>query len=274
MGADPADNLSDSRPAPANASVHALADPPIPAPAAPAASASDRAGGARILIVEDDEPSRSALARSLERYGYTVVEAAESVTALAHVGAGGVDLVILDVGLPGADGFVVLTKLRQLSAVPVLILSGRAEEVDRIVGLELGADDYVVKPYSLRELIARVRARLRRTDNMLPKQTIYPEEDDALVYDEVRIDRRAREVRVGGKRVPLTAREYELLSFLAAHPRRVFSREELLERVWGTKYQDPATVTEHVRRVRAKLEKANAARRLTTLRGMGYRFDP
>ncbi len=272
MGADPADNLSDSRPASANASVRALANPPIPAPSGPATAASDRAGGARILIVEDDEPSRSALARSLERYGYTVVEAAEGVSAFAHVG--GVDLVILDVGLPGADGFAVLTKLRQLSAVPVLILSGRAEEVDRIVGLELGADDYVVKPYSLRELIARVRARLRRSDNILPTQTIPPEEDDALVYGEVRIDRRAREVRVGDKRVPLTAREYELLSFLAAHPRRVFSREELLERVWGTKYQDPATVTEHVRRVRAKLEKANAARRLTTLRGMGYRFDP
>ena len=203
-----------------------------------------------------------------------MVEAAESVSALAQVGTGGVDLVILDVGLPGADGFAVLTRLRQLSAVPVLILSGRAEEVDRIVGLELGADDYVVKPYSLRELIARVRARLRRRDSLLPTQASNPEEDDALVYDEVRIDRRAREVRVGGKRVPLTAREYELLSFLAAHPRRVFSREELLERVWGTKYQDPATVTEHVRRVRAKLEKASAVRRLTTLRGMGYRFDP
>jgi DNA-binding response OmpR family regulator len=274
MGVVPADNFSDSRPAPAGTSVRALAEPAIPAPAAPATPAADRTGGARILIVEDDEPSRSALARSLERYGYTVVEAAEAAAALAYVGTGGVDLVILDVGLPGADGFAVLTRLRQLSAVPVLILSGRAEEVDRIVGLELGADDYVVKPYSLRELIARVRARLRRRESMLVPQAAHPQEDDALVYGEVRIDRRAREVHVGGRRVPLTAREYELLSFLAAHPRRVFSREELLEQVWGTKYQDPATVTEHVRRVRAKLEKASAVHRLTTLRGMGYRFDP
>lgn len=274
MGAVPTDSVSDSRPAPAGISIRSLPETPIPAPAAVAPAASDRSGGARILIVEDDEPSRSALARSLERYGYTVVEAAESAATLAYVGAGNVDLVILDVGLPGTDGFAVLTRLRQLSAVPVLILSGRAEEVDRIVGLELGADDYVVKPYSLRELIARVRARLRRQQSLLPPQAIYPKEDDALVYDEVRIDRRAREVHVGGTRVPLTAREYELLSFLAANPRCVFSREELLERVWGTRYQDPATVTEHVRRVRAKIEKGSAVRRLTTLRGMGYRFDP
>jgi two-component system response regulator RegX3 len=228
-----------------------------------------------LLLAEDDEASRTALARSLERYGYRVLEAADGEAALRLFSAarGDVDLVVLDVGMPRLDGYAVLSRLRQTSDVPVIMLTGRGEEVDRVVGLELGADDYVLKPYSLRELVARIRARLRRQ----PPRDEAPEPaaEEALVFGDLCVDRRAREVHVGEERIDLTAREYELLAFLAAHPRQVFSREELLENVWGTRFQDPATVTEHVRRVRVKIESQPPGRKLlTTLRGMGYRFDP
>lgn len=229
-------------------------------------------GAATVLVAEDDEASRLALARSLERHGYRVLEVADGQEALAVFGSTHVDLCVLDVGMPVLDGFAVLQVLRQKSDVPVIFLTGRGEEVDRVVGLELGADDYVLKPYSLRELVARVRARLRRPG------TSAPDIDDGEVLDfgDLRIDPRAHEVAVAGVRVDLTTREYELLAYLARHPRQVFSREQLLEAVWGTRYQDPATVTEHVRRVRVKVESvAGRDRRwLTTLRGTGYRFDP
>lgn len=234
------------------------------------------AAGSCLLLAEDDEASRTALARSLERYGYRVLEAADGEAALRlFAGADGeVDLVVLDVGMPRLDGYAVLSRLRQTSDVPVIMLTGRGEEVDRVVGLELGADDYVLKPYSLRELVARIRARLRRqparVEDAEPAAT-----EEALVFGDLCVDRRAREVHVGGEHIDLTAREYELLAFLAGHPRQVFSREELLESVWGTRFQDPATVTEHVRRVRVKIEGRPPGRKLlTTLRGMGYRFDP
>ncbi len=231
-----------------------------------------------LLVVEDDEASRSALARSLERYGYRVLEAGDGEAAAAIFEARGheVDLVVLDVGLPQLDGFAVLSRLRQTSDVPVIMLTGRGEEVDRVVGLELGADDYVLKPYSLRELVARVRARLRRRPIDISTGVATQDASSAVLdFGDVRLDLRAREVHVCGDRVDLTAREYELLAFLAAHPRVVYSREELLEHVWGTRFQDPATVTEHVRRVRTKVEGRPPQRQLlTTLRGMGYRFDP
>jgi len=237
--------------------------------------ATEHPTGATVLVAEDDEASRLALARSLERHGYRVLEAPDGEAALALFAAHRVDLVVLDVGMPRLDGFGVLQALRQHSDVPVIFLTGRAEEVDRVVGLELGADDYVLKPYSLRELVARVRARLRR-----PGAAPAPrgEGGDLLTYGELRIDPLAHEVSVRGEKVELTTREYELLTFLARHPRQVFTREQLLEAVWGTRYQDPATVTEHVRRVRVKVETAGPdgveRRWLTTLRGTGYRFDP
>jgi DNA-binding response OmpR family regulator len=227
------------------------------------------------LLAEDDEASRTALARSLERYGYRVLEAADGEAALRLFAAarGDVDLVVLDIGMPRLDGYAVLGRLRQTSDVPVIMLTGRGEEVDRVVGLELGADDYVMKPYSLRELVARIRARLRRQPDR--EAPVEAPTDETLSFGDLTIDRRAREVHVSGERIDLTAREYELLAFLATHPRQVFSREELLENVWGTRFQDPATVTEHVRRVRVKIEQGASGRKmLTTLRGMGYRFDP
>jgi DNA-binding response OmpR family regulator len=227
------------------------------------------------LLAEDDEASRTALARSLERYGYRVLEAADGEAALRLFAAarGDVDLVVLDIGMPRLDGYAVLGRLRQTSDVPVIMLTGRGEEVDRVVGLELGADDYVMKPYSLRELVARIRARLRRQPDR--EAPVEAPTDETLSFGDLTIDRRAREVHVSGERIDLTAREYELLAFLATHPRQVFSREELLENVWGTRFQDPATVTEHVRRVRVKIEQGASGRKmLTTLRGMGYRVDP
>jgi DNA-binding response OmpR family regulator len=229
-----------------------------------------------LLLAEDDEASRTALARSLERFGYRVLEASDGEAALRLFSAarGDVDLVVLDIGMPRLDGYAVLSRLRQTSDVPVIMLTGRGEEVDRVVGLELGADDYVLKPYSLRELVARIRARLRRQPDREEASAEAPV-DETLVFGNLRVDRRAREVHVDGERVDLTAREYELLAFLASHPRQVFSREELLEHVWGTRFQDPATVTEHIRRVRVKIESGPSGRKLlTTLRGMGYRFDP
>src|SRR3954465_1739583 len=178
-----------------------------------------------LLLAEDDEGSRTALARSLERYGYRVLEAADGESALRLFGAarGEVDLVVLDIGMPRLDGYAVLSRLRQTSDVPVIMLTGRGEEVDRVVGLELGADDYVLKPYSLRELVARIRARLRRQPAR--DETPEPTVDETLVFGDLTVDRRAREVHVAGERVDLTAREYELLAFLAVHPRQVFSRE-------------------------------------------------
>src|SRR3954453_17928248 len=229
-----------------------------------------------LLLAEDDEASRTALARSLERYGYRVLEAADGESALRLFGAarGEVDLVVLDIGMPRLDGYAVLSRLRQTSDVPVIMLTGRGEEVDRVVGLELGADDYVLKPYSLRELVARIRARLRRQPEREESPTESPSEE-TLVFGNLTVDQRAREVHVDGEQVERTAREDELLAFLVSHPRQVFSREELLEHVWGTRFQDPATVTEHIRRVRVKIEAVPPGRKLlTTLRGMGYRFDP
>lgn len=228
--------------------------------------------GATVLVAEDDEASRLALARSLERHGYRVLEAGNGEEALRVFGSKSVDLCILDVGMPRLDGFAVLQQLRLISDVPVIFLTGRAEEVDRVVGLELGADDYVLKPYSLRELVARVRARLRRPS--VREADGGPSE--VVSHGPLRIDVRAHEVELDGVPVELTTREYELLAFLARHPRQVFTREQLLESVWGTRYRDPATVTEHVRRVRVKISDGTAPDRawLTTLRGTGYRFDP
>ncbi len=230
------------------------------------------AAGATVLVAEDDHASRLALARSLERHGYVVLEAADGEEAVAVLTAHRVDLLVLDVGMPRLDGFGVLQQIRQTSDVPVIFLTGRAEEVDRVVGLELGADDYVLKPYSLRELVARVRARLRRASPSSP----VPASAAVIEHGDLHIHPLSHEVFVGSRRIELTTREYELLAFLASNPRQVFTREQLLESVWGTRYQDPATVTEHVRRVRVKVEGDGDGGQawVTTLRGTGYRFDP
>jgi len=220
-----------------------------------------------ILVAEDDLGSRSATRMFLQRFGYQVGEAADGPGTLREASLGHYDLVLLDLGLPGIDGEEVLSRLRRESAVPVIVLTGRSEERERVRVLDMGADDYLVKPCSLPELEARIRAVLRR--GQPPQPTGRIEHSDLL------IDRNAHRVRLNGNIVELTPKEFDLLAFLAGSPDQVFTREELLEHVWGSTqdWQDPATVTEHVRRLRLKLEiDPGRPRWLHTVRGVGYRF--
>ncbi len=237
---------------------------------APATAAVLNGGARRRVLVVDDEPIvREVVTAYLEREGYVVDQAADGSVALSRLGESPPDLVVLDVMLPAVDGFAVLTALRRQSDVPVILLTARTEEADRVLGLELGADDYVVKPFSPRELAARVRTVLRRAR---PVATPMRLEFDGLV-----IDGSSRDVLVDGQGVELTPREFDLLAFLAAAPRQVFSRGQLLEQVWDSSpdYQDPSTVTVHVRRIRQKIEAdPERPRWIATVWGVGYRFEP
>ncbi len=231
---------------------------------------SERSG--RSVLVVDDEPMvREVVSAYLAQDGFRVVECADGDAALDAVGADTPDLVVLDVMIPEVDGFTVLSEIRRHSDVPVILLTARGEETDRVLGLELGADDYVVKPFSPRELAARVRTVLKRTDGPVPVP------DRAMVFDGLEIDPLTREVRVGDREVEMTPKEFDLLAFLASSPRQVFSRTQLLEQVWDSsrEWQDPSTVTVHVRRVRRKIESnPETPRWLTTVWGVGYRFEP
>ncbi len=221
-----------------------------------------------ILIAEDDNSCRTALRQYFERSGYRVTEATDGPTALRAVFQHSASLVILDLGLPGFDGADVLVKIRRHSTIPVIVFSGRDSEEDRIRTLNLGADDFVVKPFSFAELEARVRAVLRRSGGE-PAAT-------CLHHGELVIDRDTRTVTVREQVVPMTRKEFDLLAFLAASPGQVFTREDLLERVWGSteEWQGRSTVTEHVRRVRLKIEAdPEHPRWITTVRGVGYRFS-
>jgi DNA-binding response OmpR family regulator len=233
-----------------------------------------RATGRRVLIVEDDADVRQLLARLLDRDGYEVIEVVDALGAMEQLGGGAPDLVLLDIGLPGVDGMELMARIRAKSDVPIILLTGRSGEEDRIAGLRGGADDYIAKPFSSGELSARVESVLRRaTVASSPASAV----DRVLAFDGLEIDRYAREVRVGGAVVSVTAKEFDLLAFLASAPRQVFSREQLLHHVWDSsvEWQDDATVTEHVRRVRRKIEAdADRPRWLVTVRGVGYRFEP
>jgi DNA-binding response OmpR family regulator len=226
-------------------------------------------GPIRVLVAEDDLDLQGFLREALEAEGMTVDTASDGAAALLSVGQQPPDIMLLDLDLPDLDGLDVLAALRRQGDLPVIVLSGRRLENDRIAGLERGADDYVVKPFSARELVARIRTVLRRAEHT-------PDADvEILTHDNLTIDRTAREVRVDGNRIDLTKREFDLLAFLAANPRRVFSRQELLSEVWGSSedWQAAATVTEHVRRVRLKLETDPANPRwIHNIRGVGYRF--
>jgi DNA-binding response OmpR family regulator len=226
--------------------------------------------GRRVLVVDDEPMVRQVLAAYLDRDGFDVVEAASGSDALVSVAETMPNIVILDVMLPEIDGLSVLTEMRRNTSVPVIMLTARAEESDRILGLELGADDYVVKPFSPREVVARVRAVLKRTSETKVDYS-------RLEFDELVIDERTREVVLAGEPVLLTPKEFDLLAFLASSPRQVFSRTQLLEQVWDScsDWQDPATVTVHVQRLRTKIELApDSPRWLTTVWGVGYRFEP
>jgi DNA-binding response OmpR family regulator len=225
---------------------------------------------ARVLVVDDEPTVREVVVGYLRRDGHEVCEAGDGESALRLLRNVSPDLVVLDLMLPGASGFDLLRHVRATSDVPVIMLTARSEEEDRIAGLELGADDYVVKPFSPRELAARVNGVLRRAAPRVgPAQRM---EFDGLV-----IDPPSREVWLDGALVEMTPKEFDVLAFLAASPRQVFSRAELLEQVWHSspEWQDPATVTVHVRRIRNKIEAdPERPRWIATVWGVGYRFEP
>ena len=224
----------------------------------------------RILVVDDDPTVSEIVARYLERDGYAVETVGDGRVALDRALADPPDLVILDLMLPGMDGLEVCRRLRALAPVPIVVLTARGQEADRIVGLELGADDYVAKPFSTKELVARVRAVLRRAKGPLAAQ---PAGVSLHVDGDLEVDIAARQARRAGAVVALTAREFELLAFLMRHPGQAFRREELLEQVWGYRYGDTSTVTVHVRRLREKIEPDPAAPcRIATVWGVGYRW--
>jgi DNA-binding response OmpR family regulator len=222
-----------------------------------------------VLVVDDEPIVRDVIVRYLRRDGFATLEAGDGDRARELIETAEPALVVLDLMLPGADGLELCRWIRGRSDLPVIMLTARGEEADRIVGLELGADDYVTKPFSPRELAARVRTVLRRSGG----RTELPER---LEYADVVLDGASREVTKAGEAVSLTAREFDLLWFLAANPRRVFSRSHLMDRVWGhAPALDTGTVTVHIRRLREKLE-ADPSRpaHLQTVWGVGYRLDP
>ncbi len=223
----------------------------------------------KILVVDDEPTVREVVAQYLTRDGYEVRELDRGDLVDDAVAQFQPDLVVLDIMLPGASGLDFLRNSGR-ARVPVILLTARVEESDRVLGLELGADDYISKPFSPRELVARVRTVLRRAQ---PSPTV----SDNLRFDGLRLDLPAREVFVHEVPIALTAKEFDLLSFLAQAPRQVFSRAQLLHHVWDSSpdFQDPATVTVHVRRLRNKIEaNPEQARWITTVWGVGYRFEP
>jgi DNA-binding response OmpR family regulator len=225
---------------------------------------------ATILLVDDEESIQKLLTYPLERDGYRVVQARDGEEALERFDAEKVDLVVLDVMLPKLDGLEVCKRLRARSAVPIVMLTARDDELDTVLGLELGADDYITKPFSIREFRSRVRALLRRA--VAPR---YEARDaEAIEVDGLRIDPARRAVEVGGKPAQLTYVEFELLRTLAQRPGRVFSRQALLEALWGSaNYREPRTIDVHVRHLREKLEAdPRDPQFILTVRGAGYRF--
>ncbi len=226
--------------------------------------------GSSVLVVDDEPMVREVISAYLSRDGFRVTEVGDGKAAIEHLAERQTDLIVLDIMLPGTDGLAVLSRVRASTETPVILLSARGEEADRVLGLELGADDYVVKPFSPRELATRVRTVLRRASKT-------PHHTQRLTFDNLTIDPPLREVRVSGRAVDLTPKEFDLLLFMASSPRQVFSREQILDHVWdsGSEWQDPSTVTVHIRRLRQEIEDdASSPSRLVTVWGVGYRFEP
>lgn len=224
-----------------------------------------------ILVVEDEPSIREVVALYLERAGFQVTCVSDGKAALQLLGQELPDLVLLDLMLPGVDGYEITQWLRSHSEVPIIMLTARREVTDRIAGLEMGADDYIIKPFSPQELVSRVRAVLRRT-----KGSLSDLQESPLAFDDLSIDPNTRIVEARGTEIQLTAKEFDLLWMLASHPRRVFNRDQLLDRVWGlSEYIDPSTITVHMRRIREKIEAdPSNPRYLLTVWGIGYKFEP
>ena len=225
-----------------------------------------------ILVVEDEASIAEVVSLYLKRAGYNVQIATDGKRAMILFERQMPDFVILDLMLPEVDGLSLTRWLRDRSDVPIIMLTARREEIDRISGLEMGADDYVVKPFSPQELVSRVRAVMRR----LGREQVEAENERSLSFDDLSIDPKSRVVTVNESPIELTAKEFDMLYLLARHPKQVFTREQLLERVWGgAQYIDPGTVTVHVRRLREKIEDdASKPARLLTVWGVGYKFEP
>ena len=225
-----------------------------------------------ILVVDDDPTIRDVLERYLQREGFAVLTAADGQTALQKADSERPDLVVLDLMLPHVDGWEICRRLRAESTVPVLMLTARGEEYERILGLGLGADDYVTKPFSPGEVVARIQAIFRRIEMA---RSPAPLSAETIHIGEIVIDPSVRQVTVKGQPVTLTAKEFDLLHYLASHPHQVFSREQLLDQVWGYTYAgETSTVTVHVRHLREKIETDAANPRLIeTVWGVGYRFN-
>jgi DNA-binding response OmpR family regulator len=227
--------------------------------------------GPTILVVDDERSISEVISLYLTRAGYRVKIANDGQSALKELARQMPDLVVLDLMLPEVDGLEITRRLRAVGDTPIIMVTARREEADRILGLEMGADDYMVKPFSPQELVSRVRAVLRRAQSAPVQST-----ERALEFDSIRIDPVTRLVTMAGVEISLTAKEFDLLWFMANHPRQVFNRDQLLDRVWGeTDYIDPSTVTVHVRRVREKIEPDAAnPRHIHTVWGVGYKFEP
>lgn len=225
----------------------------------------------RILLADDEQSVQTLLSYPLRKDGYEVVQAADGREALARFSETTFDLVVLDVMMPRMDGLEVCRRLRAKSTVPIIMLTAKAEEIDKVLGLELGADDYITKPFSMREFRSRVKATLRRAGMARDREA---PEDEALEAGELQIDFAKRTVKVRGDEVQTTYVEFEILAALARNPGRVFTRDMLLTRVWGdSAYRDPRTIDVHIRHLREKLEiDAKQPEYLFTVRGVGYRF--
>ena len=227
---------------------------------------------ARILLVDDEQPIQTLLSYPLRKEGYDVVQATDGEQALERFDEQMFDLVVLDLMLPKLDGLEVCRRLRSRSSVPIIMLTAKSEEIDKVVGLELGADDYITKPFSLREFSSRIKAALRRAEMSRSVET-GPDEAPLVIRD-IRIDFPKRSVRVRGHEAPLTYVEFEILAVLARAPGRVFTRDMLLSRIWGdAAYRDPRTIDVHIRHLREKIERdPKDPEYLFTVRGVGYRF--
>jgi DNA-binding response OmpR family regulator len=226
----------------------------------------------RILLVDDEAAIQTLLSYPLRKDGYEVVQASDGQEALARFAESTFDLVVLDVMMPRLDGLETCRRLRATSTVPIIMLTAKAEEIDKVVGLELGADDYITKPFSMREFRSRVKAALRRAG--MARGNGEEGDGELLEVGELRIDPSKRTVSVAGRQVELTFVEFEILAAMAANPGRVFTREVLLTRIWGdSAYRDPRTIDVHIRHLREKIEvDAKRPDYLFTVRGVGYRF--